>query len=121
MATFKQVDPNEIENSREGTRGRVSYPIIKGFMETGFYMAEVSLEGSRKPTLMLMLLKSYCVNHDMPVKPLIRKGRLYLMRLDVDKDGNAIPNWLEQAFPMDALDKEVTLGAPIDEDLNKLA
>jgi hypothetical protein len=119
MTTFTAVDPEEIDNSREGTRGRVSYPIIKAFMETGLYCAQANLDGGRKPSMMLVVLKAYCINHDMPVKPLVRKGRLYLMRLDVDKDGKPIENWLEKAFPMETLDAEVTDGPPITDEVIK--
>jgi len=113
MTTFTQVDPEAIDNMREGTRGRVSYPIIKSFMETGFFVAEVHLDGGRKPAMMLVILKSYCINHDMPVKAVVRKGKLFLMRLDIDAEGNEVPNWMEKAFPMEALDAEVTDGPPI--------
>jgi hypothetical protein len=94
MPTFKQVNPDEIELLRGRARGRVSYPIIKGFLETGFYIAQVDLsDTTRKAPTMHVLLKSYVQNHDTPVKPLLRRNTLYLMRLDVDKEGNPVPNW----------------------------
>jgi len=33
--------------------------------------------------------------------------------LDIDSEGNEVPNWMEKAFPMEALDAEVTDGPPI--------
>lgn len=94
---FKQIDPSEIDNSREGTRGRVSYPYLKAFLETGYYASEVDLSDSqRKAASLFVLLKSYADNHDLPVKVMMRRNRLYLIRLDVDEKGNKISDWLEQ-------------------------
>lgn len=101
MVKFKEVDPNEIKNVRSGRRGRVSYPIIKGFMETGIYVAEVDLtEVGRDASYMNTLLKSYVKNNNLPVKPLTRSGRLYLMRLDIDEDGEKVEDWEDKADPV---------------------
>lgn len=94
--TFVRRTLDEIENSADSRRGRVSYPIIKGFMETGYQVAEVDLtESGRKPMMLQVLLKSFIDTHQLPVKVLLRRGRLFLMRLDIDEQGKEIPNWKE--------------------------
>ena len=35
MVKFIDIDPDEIPRFSEGRRGRVSYPILKSFLETG--------------------------------------------------------------------------------------
>lgn len=97
MVKFIQVDPGEIDNTREGHRGRVSYPIIKGFLETGFYVSELDMTGvQQKPSLLCMLLRQYALTHHHPVKPFMRGGKVYLMRLDIDANGDTIPDWEEK-------------------------
>lgn len=96
MVKFREVDPTEIPNMRESHRGRVSYPILKGFLETGFLTAELDRTGMQQSYQSLYSsLSSYIRNHDMPIKLFSRKGELYLMRLDIDEEGNEIPNWRE--------------------------
>ena len=111
--TFTEVPPEELESTVDTRRGRVSYPIIKGFMETGLYIARVNFEDSmRKAPNMYVLLKSFVSNHDLPIKVLLRKNRLYLLRLDIDKDGNKIEDWKEKNFPKENVDDEAA--EPID-------
>lgn len=94
MVKFIEVDPNEIDNVVATTRGRVSYPILKGFLETGMFVAEIDTTGMQQTTQGLMMsLRSYINNHKMPVKIFSRKGTLYLMRLDIDREGNPIDDW----------------------------
>lgn len=40
-------------------------------------------------------LTSYVRNHEMPIKIFTRQRQIYLMRLDMDDQGNEIPNWRE--------------------------
>jgi hypothetical protein len=102
---FEPIEPQELEKSFESRRGRVSYPIIKGFMETGQYAAKVNFEDpSRKPATMYILLKSYVANNDVPVKVLLRKNRVILVRLDINEKGDKIDNWKELNAPIEAAD-----------------
>lgn len=97
MVKFLEVDPNEIENVRFTRRGRVSYPILKGFLETGMFLAKLDLTGVQQSKVALSSsLNAYIRSHNMPIKMFQRMGNFYLMRLDVDEDGNAIPDWAEQ-------------------------
>ena len=94
MVKFIEVDPNEIDNIRRSRRGRVSYPILKGFLETGMYIAELDTMGMQQSKQSLSSsLTAYIRNHDMPIKLFQRAGKMYLMRLDLDEDGNEIVDW----------------------------
>lgn len=94
MVKFIEVDPNEIENIRYGRRGRISYPLLKGFLETGMFVAQLDLTGvTQSKQSLTSSLNAYIKSHILPVRLLQRGGKVYLMRLDVDEDGNAIPDW----------------------------
>lgn len=94
MVKFVNVDPDDIENVRFTHRGRVSYPILKGFLETGMFIAKLDLTGVQQSRVSLSSsLNAYIRAHNLPVKLFQRMGDFYLMRLDVDEKGNAIPDW----------------------------
>lgn len=94
MVKFIEIDPNEIGEASFTHRGRVSYPILKNFLETGFYVVKIDRTGMQQSAAALQSsLRAYALNHEMPVKVFSRVGEVYLMRLDVDKDGNKIPGW----------------------------
>lgn len=94
MVKFKEIDASEIDNMRRGRRGRVSYPILKGFLETGYFLAELDRTGLQQSMQSLSSsLNAYIRSHDLPVKMFQRQGQLYLMRLDIDENGKEIPNW----------------------------
>lgn len=97
MVKFIDVDPNEVEDATFTHRGRVSYPILKAFLETGKYVVQLDRTGMQQSFQGLYSsLNSYIRNHRLPVKLLSRGGNLLLMRLDVDKDGKQIPDWEER-------------------------
>jgi len=97
MVKFIQVDPEEVENVRYSRRGRVSYPILKGFLETGLFIAKLDLTGLQQSKQALSTsLTSYIRNHNLPIKLMQRGGHFYLMRLDIDERGRPIPDWAEQ-------------------------
>lgn len=94
MVKFIDVDPEEIPMNREGRRGRVSYPILKSFMETGKHVAMLDRTGMQQSFQSLYsCLNSYIRNHKLPVKLFSRQNQLYLMRIDIDDDGNFIEGW----------------------------
>lgn len=96
MVKFIDVDPEEIKNVKPGHRGRVSYPILKSFLETGKYVVILDRTGMQQSFQGLYsCLSSYIRNHEMPIKIFTRARQIYLMRLDIDGDGNEIPNWHE--------------------------
>lgn len=118
---FEPVTPEELERTFEGRRGRVSYPIIKGFMESNLYAAKVDFEDkSRKPDTMYMLLKSYVSNHDVPIKVLKRKNRILLVRLDINDKGEPVENWRELTNPEATSEEDESSSVPLLGDVEKL-
>ena len=94
MVKFDAVDPSEIQNLRAPHRGRVSYPILKGFLETGMFLATLDRTGLQQSTQSLYSsLSAYIRSHDMPIRMFSRQGNMYLMRLDIDENGDEIENW----------------------------
>ena len=97
MVSFVQVDPADIDTSRLGRRGRVSYPIIKGFMEANIKCAKLDMEGlDKNPQYLRSVLTSYINNHNMPIKIFSAQGELHMMRLDLDNDGNPLEAWEQE-------------------------
>jgi len=97
MVKFVEVDPATIATQREGRRGRVSYPLIKGFMEAGIKVAKLDLTGLNKnPMYLRSVLTSYIRSHKLPIKLFSAGGDLHLMRLDMDNAGNIDPNWVAE-------------------------
>lgn len=94
MVKFKEIDASEIDNMRTGRRGRVSYPILKGFLETEFFLAQLDRTGLQQSMQSLSSsLNAYIRSHDLPIKMFQRQGEIYLMRLDIDENGDEIENW----------------------------
>jgi hypothetical protein len=115
---FEPVDPRQMKDFRAAHRGRVSYPIVQGFLETGYPMAKVDRTGIQQ-TLMTLTscLNSYINRHDLPVKVMQRGGDLYLMRLDVDDEGNIDPNWKDKSPERQAIAAAANGNAPLIDDL----
>ena len=89
MVKFKEVDPVELPNLRLGRRGRVSYPILKGFLETGMFLAQLDRTGVQQSFQSLYSsLNNYAKSHKMPIKIFSRQGEIYMMRLDIDENGD---------------------------------
>lgn len=113
MVKFIEVDPNEIEDVAYRRRGRVSYPILKGFLETGMYVAKLDLTGVQQSKQGLSSsLNSYIRSHRLPIKLFMRQGAFYLMRLDIDAAGNRVEDWeirgIEDAIAGSAEATEIT-------------
>lgn len=91
MVRFERVDPKDFPNLKEGRRGRVSYPILKTFLETNEVLVKLDRQGIQQSLQSLTsCLTSYCRNHNLPIKILTRGGELYLMRTDTDDEGNLL-------------------------------
>lgn len=94
MVKYVEVDPSEIPNLREGRRGRISYPILKGFLETGKFLVWLDRTGMQQSLQSLQSsLSAYIRSHDMPIKLFTRSGQIYLVRLDIDEEGNPVDDW----------------------------
>ena len=94
MVRFEEVDPQDMLEFRQSRRGRVSYPILKSFLETNLYLAKLDRTGMQQSLQALTsTLIAYIKSHGMPIKMFTRGGQIYLMRLDVTPEGEPIPNW----------------------------
>jgi hypothetical protein len=92
MVKFIPVKPEDIPNFRESHRGRVSYPILKAFLETGEVLVQVDREGVQQSLQGLnSSLGAYIKSHNLPIKLFNRGGELYLMRTDTDDEGDVLP------------------------------
>ncbi len=91
MVKFVDIDPKDIDTSRQGRRGRVSYPILKAFMERQTKVSKLDLTGlGKNPTYLRSVLTAYVRSHEMPIKVFSANGDLHLMRLDLDNDHNEV-------------------------------
>lgn len=97
MVKFIDVDPDEFVGRREGRKGALSYPILKAFLET--QKKAVKVDRSEPPlskkTIMSIRtsMDTYIKSHQMPIRTMQRGENLYLIRRDLDDEGNFDPNW----------------------------
>lgn len=98
MVNLVAVDPSTIgTQNREGRRGRVSYPILKAFMESGQICVKIDPASTNKNQQYLRaVLTSYVKSHQLPVKLFSQSGELHLMRIDLDATGKIDPTWKPQ-------------------------
>ena len=102
------VDPNEIEELRSSRRGRISYPILKMFLESGSPCSQLDRTGVQQSMLALSSsLGAYARSHNLPVKLIQRKGELYLLRLDINADGTPNTDYNPDENTGDEADKPV--------------
>lgn len=79
------VDPKDFPEFREGRRGRVSYPLLKSFLETAMPLAMLDRTGMQQSLQSLTSsIGAYIRSHNLPIKLLTRSGQIYLARTDVD-------------------------------------
>lgn len=94
MVKFVEVNPADINTDRLGRRGRVSYPLLKAFLEANIKVGKLDLTGvSQNPNYLRSVLHSYIKSHKLPVKLFSAAGDLHLMRLDLDNDGKPIEGY----------------------------
>lgn len=88
MVKFIEVAPEDIDNVRQSHRGRVSYPILKSFLETGKPLVQLDRTGMQQSLMSLnSCLNTYIRNHDLPIKMFTRKGEIFFARTDLNDDG----------------------------------
>ncbi len=96
MVKFVDIDPKDIDTARIGRRGRVSYPILKAFLERDTKVSKLDLTGlDKNPTYLRSVLDAYAKSHKMPIKVFSANGEIHLMRLDLDNANKPIKNWEE--------------------------
>src|SRR5690606_32610145 len=97
---------------KEGRRGRVSYPLLKMFLESGYPVTMVDRTGMQNSLQSLTsCLTAYVRNHNLPVKIFTRSGNLYLARTDVDDEGQPLEGELETN--MDSILRKAANPAPV--------
>jgi transcription antitermination factor NusG len=85
MVLLKPVDPASIPDLVAGHRGRVSYPILKEFLESGYVLVLIDRTGMQQSLVSLTSsVSAYIRSHGLPVKLFSRGGQLYLLRTDAD-------------------------------------
>jgi hypothetical protein len=108
MVKFVEVSPDDIPNFRESHRGRVSYPILKSFLETGKPLVMLDRTGMQQGIQSLnSCLNAYIRGHALPIKLFNRGGQIYLARTDVDEEtgkvdeaNNSIGNVKREVIPV---------------------
>lgn len=106
MVKFVEVDPKDVPNVRQGRRGRVSYPILKGFLEQNKPVMMLDRDGMQQSFQSLYAcLKNYASSHEMPINIFARTGEIYLARTDMDDAGNLIED--------EGLDDDIEEEAPM--------
>jgi hypothetical protein len=94
MAKFVPIDPKDIDLTTGGRRGRVSYPLLKEFLETGVYCARLDRTGMQQSLQSLnSSLNAYIRGHKMPIKLFNRGGEIHFIRLDINPDGSQNKDW----------------------------
>lgn len=87
MVKFIDVDPDEVPNFRDSHRGRVSYPILKSFLETGKPLVQLDRTGMQQSLQSLSSsLGAYIRSHNLPIKLFMRRGEVYLARTDINPE-----------------------------------
>ena len=103
MVKLVEVNVADIPTERLGRRGRVSYPLIKSFMESNMRCAKLDLTGfAKNPAYLRSVLGSYINTHKLPIKLFAANGDLHMLRLDLDAKGAQI-EWTpdEEGGPTD--------------------
>lgn len=98
MVKIEPVDPDELpEGTRKGSRGRVSGPILNMFLDARtadgkpVFCARLDRTGLTRNLIGLRTgLGGYIKKHDLPIKLFQKHKELYMMRTDIDKDGNKL-------------------------------
>lgn len=92
---FEAVSLEEFPNAREAHRGRISGPILKGFLESMLPAAKLDrTDVGRTANHLKMLLGHHIKNRGLPIKLVTRQGELYFIRLDIGQDGQpGDPEW----------------------------
>jgi hypothetical protein len=92
MVKFKEIDPADVHLVRSGRRGRVSYPILKMFLESGMAVGQLDRTGIQQSLMSLnSSLGAYIRNHNLPLEMWTSQGEIYLARTDIDDEGKPNP------------------------------
>ena len=92
MAQFVEVTTDELKREvSERHRGRVSFPLLKMFMESNFFVARLDRTGIQSSmTSLYSSLGAYIRSHELPIHICSRKGEIYLTRTDINEKGEPV-------------------------------
>lgn len=122
MVKLIPVDPADVPTERSGRRGRVSYPIIKNFLEMNQKMCKLDLTGlDKNPAYLRSVLYSYIKSHNLPIKVFSADGELHLMRLDLDNEGNLIEGWEAKESTTDGHSGSLVDEIPVEITVNEVS
>lgn len=94
MVKFIEVNPENVAHVRDSYRGRLSFQILNEFLEANIFVAQLDRTGMEKGLSSLYSsLSTYVRRHEVPIRVFSREKEIFLLRLDIDKDGNEIPDW----------------------------
>lgn len=103
MPLLEPVDGNDIDNLREGRRGRMANPLLTQFLEMRtdegkpVYMVKVDHTEMKRSLMSVSTgLSMYIRNHGIPAKVFQRKGVLYVRRTDVLPNGDPDPEFVPE-------------------------
>jgi hypothetical protein len=92
MVKFVEIDPKDVKLVRQGRRGRVSYPILKMFLESGMAVGKLDRTGIQQSLMSLnSSLGAYIRNHGLPLEMWTSQGEIYLSRTDIGDNGKPNP------------------------------
>ncbi len=80
------VNPADLDTTRLGRRGRISYPLLKQFLEMNQKLCKIDMTGlDKNPAYLRSVLQSYITSHNLPIKIFSVHGDLHLMKLDEEE------------------------------------
>src|SRR6266487_2292866 len=83
-----KMDPDDFPDLQESHRGRVSYPILKMFLESGAKLVMIDRTGVQQSRQSLYSsLNNYIRSKELPCMIKARGNELYLIRTDINDDG----------------------------------
>jgi hypothetical protein len=107
------VSPEDFPDVRDSRRGRVSYPIVKMFLESTdeegnpTVLAKLDRDGMQQSLQGLTsAVGSYIRNRDLPIRLFTRGGEIYLMRKDLNRDGTPDQEWVDEHKPLTETDPD---------------
>ncbi len=115
MVDFLRVDPDDIPDEDTSMhRGRVSYPVTKHFLETGYPAAQVDRSDMAQSAKTLRSALRYFIRkHKLPISLVLYEDELYMKRLDMTKAGDIDPTWDANKYWAAQISEEEDSATPI--------
>jgi hypothetical protein len=88
MDLFEPVEIDDIPANQGGANGRVSFPLVKAFMDSGLASAKLNREMIDENRTIKSLrgnIRYYVRQHKLPIMVHLVDGELYLIRTDMNE------------------------------------